>query len=93
MEDKKIEGKIGATYFKTEFYERINRCPAVVFVGPKKIPRCDAFGSGGPSVELKRPCTFEEMKKCPVHKFEYTCNKLIEELEEFLERNVNKREE
>lgn len=76
--------KIGAIAYNREYYERVNRCPAVVFVGEERVPRCDAYGSGGPFLELPRPCTYRESKECPVNRYSYTCEELIMELEDWL---------
>lgn len=76
--------RIGAISFEAEIFMKQNRCPAVVFVGDSNIPRCDSFGSAGPAVELKRPCTFNEMQKCPTHKFTCSSEQLRKELEKFL---------
>jgi hypothetical protein len=82
--------RIGSTGYDKKYFERVNRCPSVAFV-KGEIPRCDAFGSGGPFIELNRPCTYEESKECPVHEQDYASGELVIELKEWLSKKSNLR--
>ena len=80
--------RVGAITFNEVYFREIDRCPAVVFLRDG-TPRCDAFGSGGPFIKLKRPCRYGEFMFCPVRRYGYVCEELIEELKEWLAQNRN----
>lgn len=71
---------IGALSFSEEYYKKCkeeNRCPCLVHFASGGAT-CSAWGSGTPTVHLKRECTFSDLKECPIKKH-YPDEKLTKE--------------